>query len=289
MAFKRGERDHRDMLSHDNPTIKSKDPVYYSKPEWMVEAPNTRSNVALPSRLPPYLTHDEPAPSLDAYTSKPAPFSEDGYSAFRRDADYSTSYKLQSLAEKTKPGQKRNAGPRQGYGQMESRPLRDDEALWNFTRRTPIKERPGELEKEFRAQKGNTSQTENGTNVMDGYTPTTTPPIRSAGSDRTPSKSIYQEQCDQIWAHHRGRAHNNNSVAASNADSPAGRATSNVKFNPFTGAREGVEKEMEHAKITRQYQEDRERQRQTEDALPNHYPPWATHEGEEGALLLKNG
>lgn len=48
--------------------------------------------MALPSRLPPYLTHDEPAPSLDAYTSKPAPFSEDGYSAFRRDADYSTRF-----------------------------------------------------------------------------------------------------------------------------------------------------------------------------------------------------
>jgi len=288
MAFKRGERDHRDMLSHADPQIKAKDPVYYPKPDWMIEAPVARSNVEVPSRLPPYLTHDEPAPSLEAYTSKPAPFSEDGFSAFRRDGDYVSSYKTQSLAEKTKPGQKRIAGARHGYGQMDTGPSRDEDALWNFTRRTPIKGRPGELEAEFRAHNGTTTQAASVVEDV-GYNPSTTPPVRSAGSDRTPSKSIYQEQCDQIWAHHRRRAQNNHSVATSNADSPAGMATSNVKFNPFTGAREGVDTAMERAKITQQSLEERERQRQTEDALPNHYPPWATHEGEEGASRLKNG
>ena len=124
---------------------------------------------------------------------------------------------------------------------------------------------------------------------VEAYTPTRTPPVRSAGSDKTPSKSIYQEQCDQIWAHHRSRGQNNNSVAQSNDNSPAGRATSNAKFNPFTGAREGGGIAEERARITNQSQEERERQRQTEDALPNQYPPWATHEGEEAALRLKNG
>lgn len=42
MAFKRGERDHRDMLSHADTKVSSKDPVYYAKPEWMVEAPVAR-------------------------------------------------------------------------------------------------------------------------------------------------------------------------------------------------------------------------------------------------------
>lgn len=292
MAFKRGERDHRDMLSHADTKVSSKDPVYYAKPEWMVEAPVARSNVELPSRLPPYLTHDEPAPSLEAYTSKPGPFAEDGFSAFRRDGDYVSSYKRESLAEKTKSGQKRIAGPRQGYGQMETKP-RDDDALWNIARRTPIKGRPGELETEFRAQFGKPSQSQtsppSGVVEVEAYTPTRTPPVRSAGSDKTPSKSIYQEQCDQIWAHHRSRGQNNNSVAQSNDNSPAGRATSNAKFNPFTGAREGGGIAEERARITNQSQEERERQRQTEDALPNQYPPWATHEGEEAALRLKNG
>ena len=71
----------------------------------------------------------------------------------------SFSYKRESLAEKTKSGQKRIAGPRQGYGQMETKP-RDDDALWNIARRTPIKGRPGELETEFRAQFGKPSQSQ---------------------------------------------------------------------------------------------------------------------------------
>ena len=65
---------------------------------------------------------------------------------------------------------------------------RDEDALWNFTRRSPIKGRTGELETEFRSQPGNlTTGME-----IESYTPTTTPPTRSAGSDRTPSKSMYQ-------------------------------------------------------------------------------------------------
>jgi len=277
------------MLSHGDPKVASKDPVYYSKPEWMVEAPVLRSNAELPSRLPPYLTHDEPAPSLEAYTSKPAPFSEDGFSAFRRDGDFDSSYKSQSLAEKTKSGQKRIAGPRHGYGQMETRPTNDADGLWNIARRTPIKGRPGELETEFRAQCGNLSQTPTVAGVVEveGYTPTRTPPVRSAGSDRSPTKSMYQEQCDQIWAHHRRRAQNN--ISVNDNSSPAGMATSNAKFNPFTGAREGNATADERARITQHSQEERERQRQTEDALPNQYPPWATHEGDEAALRLKNG
>jgi hypothetical protein len=321
MAFKRGERDHRDMLAHDgNNGIKANEPVYYSKPDWMVQAPSSKSNVELPpSRLPPYLTHDNPTPSLEAYTSKPAPFSEDGFSAFRRDADYTTSYKNQSLAEKTKAGQKRNAGPRQGYyggggggvgGEMESMPARvDDDALWNFTRRMPIKGRAGELEMEFRAQQngGNSyssSSSLSGTNgaatamengVVDGYTPTNTPPIRSAGSDRTtPSKSIYQEQCDQIWAHHRQRSTYGEHHHSRNNDSAAGKVTDNRKYNPFTGAWEGSNGggggggEMSSTQQQRQYEE-REKERQTVETLANHYPPWATHEGEDGSIPLKNG
>ena len=71
---------------------------------------------------------------------------------------WSSSYKTQSLAEKTKPGQKRIAGARHGYGQMDTGPSRDEDALWNFTRRTPIKGRPGELEAEFRAHNGTNTQ-----------------------------------------------------------------------------------------------------------------------------------
>ena len=66
-----------------------------------------------------------------------------------------TSYKTESLAERTKPGQKRNAGPRHGYGQAEMTPSRDEDALWNFTRTTPIKAPLGDLETDFRAQAGN--------------------------------------------------------------------------------------------------------------------------------------
>ena len=65
------------------------------------------------------------------------------------------SYKVQSLPEKSKPGQKRNAGPRQGYGQMDVTPSRDEGALWNFTRRAPIKAPTGDLEMEFRTRAGN--------------------------------------------------------------------------------------------------------------------------------------
>jgi len=281
MAYKRGERDHRDMLSMEDPTAKAKEPVYYSKPDWMVQAPVTRSNVEMPStRLPPYLTHDNPAPSLDAYNSKPAPFSEDGVSAFRRDDDYSSSYKLQALAEKTKPGQRRNAGGRQESAVQS----RDEDALWNFTRRSPIKGRTGELETEFRSQPGNlTTGME-----IESYTPTTTPPTRSAGSDRTPSKSMYQEQCDQIWAHHRRRTTYADAKPAGADGSPAGKATSNLKYNPFTGAREGEQQQLQQ-QMTQQYREEEERQRNSEEVLSNHYPPWATHEGEDGAIPLKNG
>ena len=42
MAFKRGERDHRDMLTYQGPNTKANEPVYYSKPDWMVEAPVIR-------------------------------------------------------------------------------------------------------------------------------------------------------------------------------------------------------------------------------------------------------
>ena len=42
MAFKRGERDHRDMLTYQGPNAKANEPVYYSKPDWMVEAPVIR-------------------------------------------------------------------------------------------------------------------------------------------------------------------------------------------------------------------------------------------------------
>jgi len=274
MAFKRGERDHRDMLAFADPMPKAKEPAFYSKPDWMVEAPVARSNVPVPSRLPPYLTHDEQSPSLEAYTAKPAPFSEDGFSAFRRDGDYDTSYKIQALAEKAKPGQKRNAGPRHGYGQMENMPSRDDSALWNFQRRAPIKAPTGDLETEFRSRPGNLAGAD-----IDGYTPTSTPPVRSAGSDRTPAKSIYQEQCDQIWAHHR-RGMGTEAVEGS----PAGKANSNDKYNLFTGASKDGD---DQRRMTNVAASERERQRQIEDS--NQYPPWATHEGQEGAIPLKNG
>jgi len=286
MAYKRGERDHRDMLAYANPEPKANEPQFYAKPDWMVQAPVVRSNAGVPPRLPPYLTHDEAAPTLEAYTAKPAPFSEDGFSAFRRDGNFDTSYKVQSLPEKSKPGQKRNAGPRQGYGQMDVTPSRDEGALWNFTRRAPIKAPTGDLEMEFRTRAGNIIDAD-----TEGYTPTTTPPVRSAGSDRTPAKSIYQQQCDQIWDHHRRQMRGTHSEGSPHCGleqtrietAPAGKVVANQKYNLFTGGDEEERRGSQH-----QQRAVNERERHIAETDQQH-PPWATHEGQEGAIPLKNG
>ena len=112
----------------------------------------------------------------------------------------------------------------------------------------------------------------------EGYTPTTTPPVRSAGSDRTPAKSIYQQQCDQIWDHHRRQMRGTHSEG-----SPAGKVVANQKYNLFTGDDAEERRGSQH-----QQRAVNERERHIAETDQQH-PPWATHEGQEGAIPLKNG
>lgn len=286
MAYRRGERDHRDMLAHSDTDKRSNEAVYYSKPDWMVQAPAVKSNVPVPPVLPAYLTHDSQAPALENYTSAPAPYSEDGSSVFRRDGNSVVRDKTSNIPEKMKPGQKRNAGTRHGVPIPAEGLSRNNDPLWNIERRSAIRGRQGELEVEFRSQGGYTGGTESQME-SEGYTPSSTPPVRQASAGM-PAKSVYQEQCDQIWSHMRHQARNQAPHHTNSSTSPAaGKALDRGGYNFLTGDGD-AQKEMQQIQM-RRHVDDKQRQRETEEIVKNHYPPWATHEGEEGALSLKCG
>ena len=66
--------------------------------------------------------------------------------------------------------------------------------------------------------------------------------------------------------------------------SPAGKVVPNQKYNLFTGG----EKEERQATNPHHHQAQNERERRIAESDQQH-PPWATHEGQEGAIPLKNG
>jgi len=138
------------LLSHPDPPSIKREPVPYSKPDWMVyesfTPPDTRTRAPV---LPDYMVYDRAPPPRRQPEGKP-PWAEDGQNVFQREGENKVrSFKTDKIDNDIKAGLKRlnfNNNNNNNLQDLSSSPL------W-APKRSTAQIRVGELEADFRSEK----------------------------------------------------------------------------------------------------------------------------------------
>ena len=154
-------RDHRDMLQHVEASKGEK--VVVKKPDWIVHesgstgvvdsAPATPLDVKK-SRMGDLLAHNAHTPSNGSFTPVPAPYKEDGASVWERDGTAKKKKKKKLCFPEGEQAAKASDGSEEveEESEEEEEELKENDPRWNIKRRSPVKRREGEFEKDFRSR-----------------------------------------------------------------------------------------------------------------------------------------
>ena len=149
-------RDHRDMLQHVEAPV-GREPVLIEKPDWIVHDAGDAGVASTPAtpldvkkkQLGDLLVHNAHTPSSGSFTPTPAPYREDGASVWKRDG---TAKKKMKLCYPDDAAGTAAATDSHSEEEEEEEAKENDER-WNIKRRSPVKSREGEFEKDFRSRK----------------------------------------------------------------------------------------------------------------------------------------
>ena len=149
-------RDHRDMLQHVEAPV-GREPVLIEKPDWIVHDAGDAGVASTPAtpldvkkkQLGDLLVHNAHTPSSGSFTPTPAPYREDGASVWKRDG---TAKKKMKLCYPDDAAETAAATDSHSEEEEEEEAKENDER-WNIKRRSPVKSREGEFEKDFRSRK----------------------------------------------------------------------------------------------------------------------------------------
>ena len=151
-------RDHRDMLQHVEAPV-GREPVLIEKPDWIVHDAGDAGVASTPAtpldvkkkQLGDLLVHNAHTPSSGSFTPTPAPYREDGASVWKRDGTAKKKMKLCYPDDAAGTAAATDSHSEEEEEEEES--AKENDERWNIKRRSPVKSREGEFEKDFRSRK----------------------------------------------------------------------------------------------------------------------------------------
>jgi len=157
-------KDHHDMLQHKGDVNPPKTPLNPKALNLLVHQPHT--------------------PSTGDYQVKPAPYLEDGVTIWQRDGTAKKAKKR--LIEDTGDEDEDDDDAEVG-----GKVAKENDPLWNIDKRSPVKSKEGEFEKDFRSRDSYSGKQEEKEEDEEG-----------AKDDKTDDKAKVPKhlQCDPIWS-----------------------------------------------------------------------------------------